>query len=69
MTDTNFFDEREHFLRYHEIYHIFQNEEYPSDNEDIDEYQIIGRSGIHTLASRRCSSLYNDIAQWCFTHL
>jgi hypothetical protein len=49
ITDTSSWEIREHYKRYHEIYHMFQNEEYPSDDEDIDEYKNIGRSNIHTV--------------------
>jgi hypothetical protein len=35
---TNLFDMREHCTRYHEIYRIFQKEDYPSNEKEIDEY-------------------------------
>jgi hypothetical protein len=35
ITYTNFLDGRDHYARYHEIYHIFQNEEYSFDDKDI----------------------------------
>jgi hypothetical protein len=35
---TPIFDRREHYPRYHEIYHIFQNEYYPSNEKEIDVY-------------------------------
>jgi len=42
---------RENYKGYHDIYHLFQNKEYPSNDEDIDEYKNIRRSGIHIVAS------------------
>jgi len=69
VADTNFFNRREQSPRYHEIYRIFQNKEYPFNDKDIDEYQNIRRSRIHTLASHSMLFPYNDVERWCFTYL
>jgi hypothetical protein len=43
ITDTNNHDGRENYARYCDIYDMFQNEKYSSDDEDIDEYKISGK--------------------------
>jgi hypothetical protein len=48
---------------------MFQNEEYPPDDEDIDKYKNIGKHGIHTMVAHPMLFPYNDVVQWCFTHL
>jgi len=69
VRNTSFFDGREHCPRYHEIYCIFQNEDYPSDEKEIDVYHNIRRSNIHTLVAHPMLFPYNDVALWCFTHI
>jgi hypothetical protein len=51
ITDTSFFNGREHCPRYDEIYHIFHTEDFPFDDEEIDAYHNIRKSGIHTIAT------------------
>jgi len=69
FTDTNCCDGREHYARYHLIYHIFQNEEYHSDDEYINEYRNIGKRGIHIVIAHPMLFPYNDVARWSFTQL
>jgi hypothetical protein len=61
--------EGRHYAKYHEIYNMFQNEEYPSDDEDIDEYKNIGKSGIHTWLLTQCffliMMLCNGVSPTC----
>jgi hypothetical protein len=52
ITDTNSHDRREHYPNYYDIYDLFQNESFPPEDEDIDEYINIHKSVIHTVASR-----------------
>jgi hypothetical protein len=69
ITDMSSHDGRENYLRYYEIYDMFQNEKYTSDNEDIDEYKNICKSGIHIVTTHPYIFPYNEVARWCFTHL
>jgi hypothetical protein len=50
ITDTNSHDGRE-IMQYTDIYDMFQNEKYSSDDEDIDKYKNIRKSGIHIVAA------------------
>jgi hypothetical protein len=50
----------EHYLNYYEIFDMFQNERFLSDDPDIEEYRNILKRGIHTVVA--CPELfpYND---------
>jgi phosphoenolpyruvate synthase/pyruvate phosphate dikinase len=68
-TNTDNHDGREHYEKCQDIYDMFQNERYSSDDEDIDEYKNIKQSDIQTIAYRPTLFPYNDFVRWCFTHL
>jgi hypothetical protein len=69
ISDMSSHDGREHYPRYYDIYDMFQNEKYLPDDEDIDEYKNIYKSGIHIVVTHPKLFPYNDVAKWCFTHL
>jgi hypothetical protein len=52
---------RKNHARYHEIYNLFQNEEYPTEDEDINEYMNIRKIGIHIVVARPMIFPYNDV--------
>jgi hypothetical protein len=54
---------------YDEIYKIFNNEEFTLEDEYLDAYYNIKRSGIHAIAARPIIFPYNYTSRWCFTHI
>jgi len=67
--DTNRNYGGEYHPRYCEIHDIFQNEDFPSKDEDIEENWNIHKSNIHTMAPHLEHFPYNDVAIWCFSHM
>jgi hypothetical protein len=48
---------------------MFQNERFPPDDPDIDEYRNILKSDIHMIVSHPELFPYNDASIWCFSYL
>jgi hypothetical protein len=51
---------------YEEIYKIFNLGDFPAEDENMEIYQNIQKSGIHLVSSRPTLFPYNEVAQWCF---
>jgi hypothetical protein len=56
VTDTNHHTGEDHFPGYEEIYRIFNSVYFPMDDEDLEVYQNILKSGIHLVVSHHNSS-------------
>ena len=69
IIDTNNHDGREHYVTYQEIYEIFCGDKYPTEDEDIKEYNNIKLSEIHRVAALLSLFPYNDVVRWCFMHI
>jgi hypothetical protein len=69
ISNMNIHDGREHYLNYDEIYGLFQNERFPPQDKDINEYKNIHKSEIDIVTSHPNFFPYNDGTLWCFTHV
>jgi hypothetical protein len=69
VVDINNHDGMEHYLSYSKILDMFQNEKFPPDDPDIDEYRNILKSDIHMIVARPEFFPYNDISIWFISYL
>jgi hypothetical protein len=69
IIDTNNHDGREHYVTYQEIYEMFCDDKYLTEDEDIEEYKNIKLSRIHIVVAHPSLFPYNDVVRWCFMHI
>jgi len=64
VTDTNHHTGKDHCPDYEEICKIFNSSYFPMNDEDLEVYQNILKSGIHLVVSRPQIFPYNEATQW-----
>jgi hypothetical protein len=69
IIDANKHNGRENCATYQEIYEMLCDDNYMTKDEDIEEYNNIKRSGIHTFLSFLSLFPYNDTERGFFTHI
>jgi len=66
VTDTTHHIREDNFPSYDDMYKIFNTYYFPLDDEYLQVYHNIKKSGIHIVVSLPTLFPYDDVAQWCF---
>jgi hypothetical protein len=69
LSDTTYFNGMEECPTWSDIYKIFNNEDFPMEDEDLAVYQNIKKSGIYAFVAWPMLFPYNDVVRWVFSHL